>query len=87
MDQQYLRHRRRSHGKAEKLDIHPSFVLCTWRGKEGDNTPVMRDIKIPEDFVPEAVVAMPDSPNMMLLSDDGTDKCKNADKAPKFFRA
>jgi hypothetical protein len=47
----------------------------------------MLDIKIPEDFVPEAVFAMPDSPNMMLLSDDGTDKCKNADKAQKFFRA
>jgi hypothetical protein len=85
MDQQYLRHRGWSHGKAEKLDIHPPSVLCTWRGEEDDNTPVILDIKIPEDFVPEAVVAMPDSPNMILLSDDGTDKCKNADKAQNFF--
>jgi hypothetical protein len=41
----------------------------------------------PGRFCTRSGVAMPDSPNMMLLSDDGTDKCKNADKAQKFFQA
>ncbi len=75
MDQQYLRHRGRSHGKAEKLDIHPPFVLYTWRGKEGDNTPVMLDIKIPEDFTnaPRSSLIVNQLTTMVQTKPDGYD--------------
>ena len=42
---------------------------------------------MPADFTPEAVFAIPGSANMMLLSDDGSKACKNADKPDKSFRA
>ena len=72
---QYLRHRGRSHGKAEKLDIHPPFVLYTWRGKEGDNTPVMLDIKIPEDFTnaPRSSLIVNQLTTMVQTKPDGYD--------------
>jgi Protein of unknown function (DUF3616) len=75
------------HGDAEESDIEPPFALFTWSGKEGDAKPVMMKVKLPDDFAPEAVFAIPGSSNMMLLSDDGTKKCKDADKLQKSFRA
>jgi hypothetical protein len=75
------------HNDADKSDIKPPFALFTWSGKEGDTEPVMMEVKIPDDFRPEAVFAIPGSSNMMLLSDDGTDDCKAADKPQKSFRA
>ena len=47
----------------------------------------MMQVKIPDDFAPEAVFAFPGSSNLMLLSDDGSKKCKAADKSQKSFRA
>ncbi|KRQ93043.1 hypothetical protein CQ10_36045 [Bradyrhizobium valentinum] len=74
------------HGKAEESDIKPPFALFTWSGT--DKKPrMMKKIKLPDDFAPEAVFEIPGSPNMMVLSDDGTDKCKDADKSRKSFRA
>ena len=62
--------------------------IATYRGgKEDDTKPVMMKVKIPGDFGPEAVFAVPGSSSMMLLSDDGTDDCKDADKPQKSFRA
>jgi hypothetical protein len=75
------------HGDVEDSDIQPPFALFTWSGKEGDAEPVPMMAKIPDDFRPEAVFAIPGSSNMMLLSDDGTKKCKGADKPQKSFRA
>ncbi len=75
------------HGEAKESAIKPPFALFTWSGKEGDTKPVMMDVKIPDDFAPEALFAIPDSSNMMVLSDDGTDSCKKAEKAQKSFRA
>jgi Protein of unknown function (DUF3616) len=75
------------HGDAEESDIEPPFALFTWSGKEGDAKPVMMKVKLPDDFAPEAVFAIPGSSNMMLLSDDGTKKCKDADKLQKSFQA
>ncbi|WP_065753080.1 DUF3616 domain-containing protein [Bradyrhizobium paxllaeri] len=75
------------HGDAEESDIEPPFALFTWSGKESDTEPVMMKVKLPDDFAPEAVFAIPGSSNMILLSDDGTKKCKDADKAQKSFRA
>lgn len=75
------------HNDVEDSDIEPPFALFTWSGKGGDNEPVKMKVKIPDDFRPEAVFAIPGSSNMMLLSDDGTDECKDADKAQKSFRA
>ena len=75
------------HGDVEDSDIKPPFALFTWSGAGGDTEPVAMKVKIPDDFRPEAVFAIPGSSNMMLLSDDGTKKCKKADKAQKSFRA
>ncbi|KRR10020.1 hypothetical protein CQ12_06325 [Bradyrhizobium jicamae] len=75
------------HGEAKDSEIKPPFALFTWSGKERDTEPVMMNAKLPDDFAPEAVFAIPGSSNMMLLSDDGTKKCKDADKLEKSFRA
>src|SRR6185295_12767694 len=75
------------HNDVEDSDIKPPFALFTWSGAEGDTEPVMMKVKIPDDFRPEAVFAIPGSSNMMLLSDDGTKECKGADKPQKSFRA
>jgi hypothetical protein len=75
------------HNDVEDSDIKPPFALFTWSGAENDTEPVMMKVKIPDDFRPEAVFAVPGSSNMMLLSDDGTKECKGADKLQKSFRA
>lgn len=76
------------YGKAKESNIKPPFALFTWSGNEADVKPrMMKKIKLPDDFSPEAVLEIPGSSNMMLLSDDGTDKCKDADKSRKSFRA
>ncbi|MEH2608162.1 DUF3616 domain-containing protein [Bradyrhizobium sp. AZCC 1693] len=76
------------YGKAKESKIKPPFALFTWSGNEADVKPrMMKKIKLPDDFAPEAVFEIPGSSNMMLLSDDGTDKCKDADKPRKSFRA
>jgi hypothetical protein len=76
------------HLDAEASTIKPPFALYTWSGKEGDNKPVrMNDVAFPAGFTPEAVFAIPGSPDMMLLSDDGSDACKHAAKTEKSFRA
>lgn len=75
------------HNDVEDSDIKPPFALFTWSGAEGDTEPAMMKVKIPDDFRPEAVFAIPGSSNMMLLSDDGTKECKDADKPQKSFRA
>jgi hypothetical protein len=76
------------HGEAKESDIKPPFALFTWSGSEADVKPrMMKKIKLPGDFFPEAVFEIPGSSNMMLLSDDGTDKCKDAEKSGKSFRA
>jgi hypothetical protein len=76
------------YGKAKESHIKPPFALFTWSGNEADVKPrMMKKIKLPDDFSPEAVFEIPGSSNMMLLSDDGTDKCKDADKSRKSFRA
>jgi hypothetical protein len=76
------------HGKARDSKIKPPFALFTWSGNEADVKPrMMKKVKLPHDFSPEAVFEIPGSSNMMLLSDDGTDKCKDADKSRKSFRA
>jgi Protein of unknown function (DUF3616) len=75
------------HGDAEDSDIEPPFALFTWSGKESDTEPVVMKVKLPDDFASEAVFAIPGSSDMMLLSDDGTKKCKEADKSQKSFRA
>jgi len=76
------------YGEAKKSNIRPPFAVFTWSGNEADVKPrMMKKIKLPGDFSPEAVFEIPGSSNMMLLSDDGTDKCKDADKPGKSFRA
>jgi hypothetical protein len=75
------------HGEAKKSKIRPPFALFTWSGKKGDNEPVKMKVKIPDKFRPEAVFAIPGNSSMMLLSDDGTKKCKKADISRKSFRA
>ncbi|HMM88923.1 DUF3616 domain-containing protein [Bradyrhizobium sp.] len=75
------------HGEAKKSKIKPPFALFSWSGKEGDNEPVKMKVEIPDKFRPEALFAIPGSSSMMLLSDDGTKKCKNADQPRKSFRA
>ena len=76
------------YGKARNSKIKPPFALFTWSGNEADVKPrMMKKVKLPHDFSPEAVFEIPGSSNMMLLSDDGTDKCKDADKSRKSFRA
>jgi hypothetical protein len=75
------------HNDVEDSDIEPPFALFTWSGKKGDTKPVAMKVKIPNDFKPEAVFAVPGSSSMMLLSDDGTDECKDANKSQKSFRA
>lgn len=76
------------YGKARESNIKPPFAVFSWSGNEADVKPrMMKKIKLPDDFSPEAVFEIPDSSNMMLLSDDGTDKCKDADKSRKSFRA
>ncbi|MEH2589105.1 DUF3616 domain-containing protein [Bradyrhizobium sp. AZCC 1721] len=75
------------HGDAEDSDMKAPFALFTWSGREGDTEPVAMKVKIPADFAPEAVFAIPGSSSMMLLSDDGTKKCKAAGKPQKSFRA
>ena len=76
------------YGKARESKIKPPFALFTWSGNEADVKPrMMKKVKLPDDFSPEAVFEIPGSSNMMLLSDDGTDKCKDADKSKKSFRA
>lgn len=76
------------HNDVEDSDIEPPFALFTWSGKEGDDEPVNMKVKIPDDFRPEAVLALPGSSSMMLLSDDGTDECKDANRSSqKSFRA
>jgi hypothetical protein len=76
------------YGKAKDSKIKPPFAVFTWSGNEADVKPrMMKKIKLPNDFSPEAVFEIPGSSNMMLLSDDGTDKCKDADKSGKSFRA
>jgi Protein of unknown function (DUF3616) len=76
------------YGEAKESKIKPPFALFTWSGNEADVKPrLMKKIKLPGDFSPEAVFEIPGSSNVMLLSDDGTDKCKDADKSRKSFRA
>lgn len=76
------------YGKAMDSKIKPPFAVFTWSGNEADGKPrMMKKIKLPNDFSPEAVFEIPGSSNMMLLSDDGTDTCKDADKSGKSFRA
>lgn len=75
------------HGDVEDSDIKPPFSLFTWSGAEGDTEPVAMKVKIPDGFKPEAVFAIPGSSKMMLLSDDGTKKCKKADRDEKSFQA
>ncbi len=76
------------YGKARDSKIKPPFALFTWSGNEAGVKPrMMKKVKLPHDFSPEAVFEIPGSSNMMLLSDDGTDKCKDADKSRKSFRA
>lgn len=76
------------YGKARDSKIKPPFALFTWSGNEADVKPrMMKKVELPHDFSPEAVFEIPGSSNMMLLSDDGTDKCKDADKSRKSFRA
>jgi Protein of unknown function (DUF3616) len=76
------------YGNAEESNIKPPFAVFTWSGNEADVKPrMMKKIKLPDDFSPEAVFEIPGSSNMMLLSDDGTDECKGADKSRKSFRA
>jgi Protein of unknown function (DUF3616) len=76
------------YGEAKESKIKPPFALFTWSGNEADVKPrLMKKIKLPDDFSPEAVFEIPGSSNVMLLSDDGTDKCKDADKSRKSFRA
>jgi hypothetical protein len=76
------------HGKAKDSDVKPPFALFTWSGKEDDTKPRMvQNVALPGDFSPEAVFAVPGSPNMMLLSDDGSDDCKEAAQPQKSFRA
>jgi hypothetical protein len=74
------------HGKATESDIKPPFALFTWSGKAKAEPLMMKNVEIPKDFSPEAVFEIPGSPNMLLLSDDGTDDCKAADKSKKSFR-
>ncbi|NOJ48434.1 hypothetical protein [Bradyrhizobium archetypum] len=87
VDQQHLYHRHGAARRAEDSDIKPPFALFTWSGREGDTEPAAMNVKISADFAPEAVFAIPGSSSMMLLSDDGTKKCKAAGKAQKSFRA
>lgn len=76
------------YGEAGKSNIKPPFALFTWSGNEADVKPrMMKKVKLPNDFSPEAVFEIPGSSNMMLLSDDGTDECKDADRSRKSFRA
>lgn len=75
------------HGNAGKSDIKPPFALFTWSGEANTRPVMMKNVEIPADFSPEAVLAVPGGPSMMLLSDDGTDDCKDADKTQKSFRA
>jgi hypothetical protein len=75
------------HGEAKDSDIKPPFAVFTWSGKEADTSPVMmKNVEFPDGFSPEAVFAIPGSSNMMLLSDDGTKKCKSAERPQKSFR-
>jgi hypothetical protein len=76
------------YGKARESKIKPPFALFTWSGNEADVKPrMMKKVKLPDDFSPEAVFEIPGSSNMMLLSDDGTGQCKDADRSRKSFRA
>ncbi|HEV2157480.1 DUF3616 domain-containing protein [Bradyrhizobium sp.] len=76
------------HQDAKDSKITPPFALYTWSGQENDTKPVrMKDVVVPKKFTPEAVFAIPGSPNMMLLSDDGSGTCKDAKRPDKSFRA
>ena len=76
------------HLDADDSKIKPPFALYTWSGQESDTKPArMGGVVVPNNFTPEAVFAIPGSPNMMLLSDDGSGTCKDAKKPDKSFRA
>jgi hypothetical protein len=76
------------YGKASNSKIKPPFAVFTWSGGEADSKPRrMKKVKLPDGFSPEAAFEIPGGSNMVLLSDDGTDKCKDADKSSKSFRA
>lgn len=55
---------------AGPIDDQGSFGLYRWTGVATD-APVPQAVKLPPAFNPEALVALPGSPRLLLLSDDG----------------
>ncbi|WP_158597997.1 DUF3616 domain-containing protein [Noviherbaspirillum saxi] len=68
-----------------------SFMLYRWSGKADDKAQAIPGIEVSGLF-PEALIAVPNSTQTLLLSDDGGVKsrgvaCKNKEKSKQSFRA
>lgn len=81
---------------AGAYDSSDRFDLYLWSGSACDKVEKMKEIKLPKDFAPEAIVVYPHLKHeLQILSDDGSIKrdgkteCKDldADCEDKFFRS